>query len=95
MNLNGRPSNNGVDSRRELREVHVDIDAANLEIRAIDVILFCVCNAQALPDLLPQPPFFFEKPFSSVCGRFSYGTKFVNLLLLKELHGCHFCSQEG
>ncbi|WP_194714281.1 IS5 family transposase [Noviherbaspirillum soli] len=66
----------GADYRRQWRKVHLCIDAATLEIRAMEVTDNSIGDAPMLPNLLGQiPP---EEQLASVSGDGAYDTK-----------GCH------
>jgi hypothetical protein len=66
----------GADYRRQWRKVHLGIDAATLEIRAIEVTDNATGDAPILPCLLDQIPT--EEMIASVSGDGAYDTK-----------GCH------
>lgn len=66
----------GADYRRQWRKVHLGIDAATLEIRAIEVTDNATGDAPILPCLLDQIPA--EEMIASVSGDGAYDTK-----------GCH------
>jgi len=66
----------GADYRRQWRKVHLGIDAATLEIRAIEVTDNATGDAPMLPCLLDQIPA--EESIASVSGDGAYDTK-----------GCH------
>jgi hypothetical protein len=66
----------GADYRRRWRKVHLGIDAATLEIRAIEVTDNATGDAPILPCLLDQIPA--EEAIASVSGDGAYDTK-----------GCH------
>jgi hypothetical protein len=66
----------GADYRRQWRKVHLDIDAATLEIRAIEVTDNATGDAPMLPCLLDQLPA--EETIASISGDGAYDTK-----------GCH------
>jgi hypothetical protein len=66
----------GADYRRQWRKVHLGIDAATLEIRAIEVTDNTTGDAPMLPCLLDQIPA--EESIASVSGDGAYDTK-----------GCH------
>ena len=63
----------GADYRRQWRKVHLSIDAATLEIRAMEVTDNSIGDAPMLPNLLGQiPP---EEQLASVSGDGAYDTK--------------------
>jgi len=66
----------GADYRRQWRKVHLGIDAATLEIRAIEVTDNATGDAPILPCLLDQIPV--DESVASVSGDGAYDTK-----------GCH------
>ncbi len=66
----------GADYRRQWRKVHLGIDAATLEIRAMEVTDNSIGDAPMLPNLLGQIPL--EEAIASVSGDGAYDTK-----------GCH------
>ena len=66
----------GADYRRQWRKIHLGIDAATLEIRAIEVTDNAAGDAPMLPCLLDQIPT--EEVVASVSGDGAYDTK-----------GCH------
>ena len=66
----------GADYRRQWRKIHLGIDAATLEIRAIEVTDNATGDAPMLPCLLDQIPT--EEVVASVSGDGAYDTK-----------GCH------
>jgi len=66
----------GADYRRQWRKVHLGIDAATLEIRAIEVTDNATGDAPILPCLLDQIPI--DEMIASVSGDGAYDTK-----------GCH------
>jgi len=66
----------GADYRRQWRKVHLGIDAATLEIRAMEVTDNSIGDAPMLPNLLGQIPL--EEQLASVSGDGAYDTK-----------GCH------
>jgi hypothetical protein len=66
----------GADYRRQWRKVHLGIDAATLEIRAMEVTDNSIDDASMLPNLLGQIPL--EEVIASVSGDGAYDTK-----------GCH------
>lgn len=66
----------GADYRRQWRKVHLGIDAATLEIRAMEVTDNSIGDAPMLPNLLDQIPL--EEAIASVSGDGAYDTK-----------GCH------
>jgi len=66
----------GADYRRQWRKVHLGINAATLEIRAIEVTDNATGDAPMLPCLLDQIPA--EESIASVSGDVAYDTK-----------GCH------
>jgi hypothetical protein len=66
----------GADYRRQWRKVHLGIDAATLEIRAMEVTDNSIGDAPMLPNLLGQIST--EEQIASVSGDGSYDTK-----------GCH------
>ena len=63
----------GADYRRQWRKVHLGIDAATLEIRAIEVTDNATGDAQMLPYLLDQIPA--SETVASVSGDGAYDTK--------------------
>ncbi|PLY42120.1 hypothetical protein CSZ94_12130 [Janthinobacterium sp. ROICE36] len=63
----------GADYRRQWRKVHLGIDAATLEIRAIEVTDNATGDAPILPCLLDQIPA--DETVSSVSGDGAYDTK--------------------
>jgi hypothetical protein len=63
----------GADYRRQWRKVHLGIDAATLEIRAMEVTDNSIGDAPVLPDLLNQIPL--EEPVLEVSGDGAYDTK--------------------
>ena len=63
----------GADHRRQWRKVHPGIDAATLEIRAIEVTDNATGDAPILPCLLDQIPF--DETIASVSGAGAYDTK--------------------
>ncbi|MFS0754470.1 IS5 family transposase [Noviherbaspirillum sp. 1P10PC] len=63
----------GADYRRQWRKVHLGIDAATLEIRAMEVTHNSIGDAPMLPNLLDQIPL--EEAIASVSGDGAYDTK--------------------
>ena len=63
----------GADYLRQWRKVHLGMDAATLEIRAMEVTDNTIGDAPMLPNLLDQVPL--EEQLASVSGDGSYDTK--------------------
>jgi len=63
----------GASCRRQWRKVHLGIDAATLDIRAIEVTTNAIGDALTLPDLLAQIPQ--DEQILSVSGDGAYDTK--------------------
>jgi transposase len=63
----------GVSYRRQWRKVHLGIDAATLDIRAIEVTTNAIGDAPTLPDLLAQIPR--DEQILSVGGDGAYDTR--------------------
>jgi hypothetical protein len=63
----------GADYRRQWRKVHLGIDAATLEIRAMEVTDNSIGDAPVLPDLLDQIPV--DEQIFAVSGDGAYDTK--------------------
>lgn len=63
----------GFEYRRQRRKVYLGIDAATLEIRAMEVTDNGIGDAPVLPDLLSQIPL--DEQISAVSGDGAYDTK--------------------
>lgn len=73
----------GADYRRQWRKVHLGIDAATLEIRAMEVTDNSIGDAPVLPDLLDQIPG--DEQISTVSGDGAYDTKACHEAIAERL----------
>ncbi len=73
----------GADYRRQWRKVHLGIDAATLEIRAMEVTDNSIGDAPVLPDLLDQIPI--DEQISAVSGDGAYDTKACHEAIAERL----------